>query len=314
MPQQISHHYVTLNTHTFHYASCGEPDRPLLLFVHGFPECWLAWQAQLTSFGQRYHAVALDTRGVNESSGPAQTDGYRMGHLVDDLRALMDHLGHEQCVPVGHDWGGAIACAFAIAHPDRLRGLVNDQHSASGGVFSGNSQTVPDQQAASAYIRLFVKEGSDAAVCANDFEYLRGFILNGGDYDSLPPWFDDALQAGYRHMWSTPGSVLAGLSYYRAAVPRQTDNHSTEPARLAIQANALTVNVPALVIWGERDRLLLTGCLDGAEQYFTDLRIERIPEGSHWGRARAWAAREPVDRRVSRRLHASVRGELESEA
>ncbi|WP_322033880.1 alpha/beta hydrolase [Paraburkholderia sp. J76] len=281
MPAPIQHHYVTINTHSFHYASCGAPDRPLLLFVHGFPECWRAWQAQLAWFGQDYHAVALDTRGVNESGGPAQTGGYRMPHLVDDLRALMDHLGHEQCVLVGHDWGGAIACAFALAHPERLRGLVmiNIPHPA---IFQRELATNPAQQAASAYIRLFVQEGSEAQVCANDFEYLRGFIVKGGNYESLPSWFDDTLQAEYRHMWSRPGSVRAGLSYYRAAVPHQSGRDSTQPEQLAIAAHALTVQVPTLVIWGEQDKLLLPGCLDGAEQYFAQLCIERIPEGSHW--------------------------------
>ena len=59
-----------------HYASAGEPGKPLMLFVHGFPEFWYEWEAQLAEFGQTHYAVAPDLRGFNLSSKPAEVDAY----------------------------------------------------------------------------------------------------------------------------------------------------------------------------------------------------------------------------------------------
>lgn len=105
----IRHHFAQVNGLRVHYASCGEPDRPLMLFVHGFPEFWREWQAQLMHFGRGWHAVAPDMRGINETEKPVDVKDYRVRHMVEDLRALIEHLGHVRCVLVGHDWGGAFA-------------------------------------------------------------------------------------------------------------------------------------------------------------------------------------------------------------
>lgn len=281
MSPPIEHHYVKLNGYTVHYASCGEPDRPLLLFVHGFPESWLAWRGMLQSFGLHYHAVALDTRGINESSGPEEVRGYRAGQMVNDLVALLDHLHHDKCILIGHDWGGAIACAFAIAHPQRLHGLImiNAVHPA---VYRRELAENATQQAASAYMNFFIGDGADAEVCAHNHAYLRSMFTESEQSDTPPSWFDDALQTEYQRAWSQPGSVRAGLSYYRASPLHPAIDDDPGAQGVVFDDAALTVSVRTLVIWGERDRFLLTGCLNGLQKYIPDLRIERIAEGSHW--------------------------------
>ncbi len=274
----IEHHHVKLNGLAMHFASCGERGQPLLLFVHGFPESWQAWQHQLEAFGGHYHAVALDTRGINESTGPTEVKEYRVGRILADLVALLDHLGYERCVMVGHDWGGAIACAFALAHPGRLHGLImiNAVHPA---VYRRELVENPAQQAASAYMNFFITDGATETLCANDFALLFDMFREQG---KLPAWLDTPEQDNYRRAWSQPGSVRAGLDYYRAsplhpAMPGDAGANAVE-----FPAAAMVVSVPTLVVWGEQDRFLLTGCLDGLRDYVPDLRVERIPEGSHW--------------------------------
>ncbi|MFM0161208.1 alpha/beta hydrolase [Paraburkholderia sediminicola] len=281
MSSQIEHHYVTLNGYTAHFASCGASDRPLLLFVHGFPESWLAWRGMLQSFGQYYHAVALDTRGINESSGPEDVRGYRAGQMVKDLVALLDHLGHEKCILIGHDWGGAIACAFAIAYPQRLHGLVmiNAVHPA---VYRRELTENAAQKAASAYMNFFIGDGAEAALSAHNHAYLRSMFTEGGQSDALPPWFDAAAQEEYQRTWSQPGSIRAGLSYYRASPLHPASGEDPGAQAVIFDDAAMTVSVRTLVIWGERDRFLLTGCLNGLQKYIPDLHIERIADGSHW--------------------------------
>src|SRR5437764_914552 len=97
-----------------HYASAGERGRPLVLFVHGFPEFWYAWRDQLAEFGTDFFAVAPDLRGFNLSDMPADLAAYKARHIVDDLRLLIADLGYERCIMVAHDWGGAVAWNFAI--------------------------------------------------------------------------------------------------------------------------------------------------------------------------------------------------------
>ncbi|RPH58428.1 MAG: alpha/beta fold hydrolase, partial [Burkholderiales bacterium] len=83
-----------------HYASCGEPGAPLMVFLHGFPEFWYAWRAVLPAFGDRFHAVAPDLRGYNLSDKPADLRAYHARALVADIDALVRGLGHERCVLV----------------------------------------------------------------------------------------------------------------------------------------------------------------------------------------------------------------------
>jgi len=65
-----------------HFASAGTRGRPLLLFLHGFPEAWFAWEAQLEEFGAEYYAVAVDLRGFNRSSKPKDVEAYRPRKIV----------------------------------------------------------------------------------------------------------------------------------------------------------------------------------------------------------------------------------------
>lgn len=103
---EFEHHYAVVNGIRLHYAAAGDPGKPLMLFVHGFPEFWYAWHEQLREFSRDYRAVALDMRGYNLSDKPAEVKAYRAKHLVEDLRQLIAHLGHQDCVLVAHDWGG----------------------------------------------------------------------------------------------------------------------------------------------------------------------------------------------------------------
>ena len=125
-----------------------------MLFLHGFPEFWYEWRKQLPEFATDHFAVAPDMRGYNLSSKPAEVEQYAMPHLVEDVRSLAEHLGYGKFVLVGHDWGGAVAWAFAIQHPGSLEKLVivNAPHP---GVFSKLLRENLAQQQASQYMVEF---------------------------------------------------------------------------------------------------------------------------------------------------------------
>lgn len=92
---------------------------PLVLLVHGFPESWYSWRHQLPALAAAgYRAVAIDVRGYGRSSRPSAVEAYRMLDLVADNVAIVEALGEESAVIVGHDWGATIAATSALLRPD----------------------------------------------------------------------------------------------------------------------------------------------------------------------------------------------------
>ncbi|HEY0878686.1 MAG TPA: alpha/beta fold hydrolase [Zeimonas sp.] len=256
-----------------HYASCGNERGPLLLMLHGFPEGWFAWRGIMPAFAQRFHVVAPDLRGYGRSDKPEGVDEYRAAKLVADLDALVDALGHERCVLVGHDWGGALAWAFAIAHPRRIERLVilNAPHPVP---FAQALADDARQQAASAYMNWLRRPGSEDVLARDDFARLDAMLAS-------PVVRDDRRRAEYHEAWRTPGALAAAVNYYRAS-PLHPPAEGERAAPLALDASRFVVHVPTLVLWGERDTALLPSLLDGLDRVVPALRVVRLPQATHW--------------------------------
>ncbi|PYM91169.1 MAG: alpha/beta hydrolase [Candidatus Rokuibacteriota bacterium] len=270
----MDHAYADVNGVHLHYVTEGRG--PLIVFVHGFPEFWYAWRDQLREFGRDHQAVAPDMRGYNLSAKPADVAQYRVANMVEDLRALAARLGHPRFVLVGHDWGGVVAWAFAIAHPQRLEKLVivNAPHPA---IFEREIRRNPAQQSASRYMLVFRSPEAEAILAANDHARLVEMFER-----ELGPRFTAADRAAYREAWSQPGALTGGLNYYRAAGVGPPSGEGDPARSFGADPSRLIVRVPTLVIWGEQDRALLTGNLDGLEKFVPDLTVRRVPDGSHW--------------------------------
>jgi pimeloyl-ACP methyl ester carboxylesterase len=279
----LKHKYVKVNGIRLHCVTAGKG--PLILFLHGFPEFWYAWKNQLDEFGKKYLAIAPDLRGYNLSDKPGELDQYRMSHLVEDIRALADRFSRQKkFLLVGHDWGGAVAWSFAIAHPDRLEKLViiNAPHP---GVFSRLLSSDPAQQNASQYMLMFRSAQAEKALSDNNHALLVNAVLAAGLRNGT---FTEEEKAAYLKAWSQPGALTGGLNYYRAnrvgpPGPTQgSDSKGSSTGNFAVDPTTLMVRVPTLVIWGEKDTALLTQNLDGLDQYVPQLIVKRVPEGSHW--------------------------------
>ena len=268
------HEYAKVNGVRLHYVTQGKG--PLIIFLHGFPEFWYEWKNQLPEFAKDHRVVAPDMRGYNLSEKPAGVDRYQMQDLVEDVRALADHLGYKKFMLVGHDWGGGVAWSFAIAHPEYLDKLVivNCPHPA---ILARELAENPAQQKASQYMLLFRSPQAEQTLSANNYAALVDGVLGDGLKSGV---FTEADKQAYIEAWSQPGALTGGLNYYRAANlgPPSPDS----PAAPAADASSMIVKVPTLVIWGEKDTALLTGNLDGMDKFVPNLTVKRIPEGSHW--------------------------------
>jgi len=274
----LTQQYALLNDVRLHYVLSGKGK--LILFVHGFPEFWYEWMNQLVEFGQDYQAVALDMRGYNLSSKPEDVEQYQMKYLVEDLRALAEHLGHKKFILVGHDWGGAVAWAFPLVYPELLEKLViiNAPHP---GVFERELRQNPAQQKASQYMLMFRSPQAEDILSADNYSELYKIVLEEGLKQGH---FTEEDHRAYLEAWSQPGALTGGLNYYRASrvAPPSPIKDGQSSEKPATDPSRFIIKIPTLVIWGEKDQALLTGNLQGLEQFIPDLTIKRIPDSSHW--------------------------------
>jgi pimeloyl-ACP methyl ester carboxylesterase len=226
--------------------------------------------------------VAFDLRGHNLSDKPEGVEAYRVKPLLEDLRQLIEYLqagrSDKSCILVAHDWGGAIAWTFAAAYPQYVKKLVtiNAPHTIP---FARALASDPEQQAASSYMLLLRQPKAERVMAEDNCErLLRMFSRTADGHCAL----SDSEIPLYREAWSQPGALTCALNLYRASPLYPPTPEDPGAAALKLDTAALTVRVPTLVIWGEADAALGTVLLDGLEELVPDLRIRRIPEGSHW--------------------------------
>lgn len=282
-PVRDGQHAQLPNGIRLHYACAGDPSKPLMLFVHGFPEAWFEWEEQLAAFGQDHFAVAPDLRGFNLSSKPPEVEQYRADRIAEDLRLLIGALGHTRATVVAHDWGGAVAWTLAIIAPQCVERLVivNSPHPY---LFARALLQDPAQQKASAYMNWFRKPGTEALLAQDDFKNLD-MAFHGPDGPAA--WYTPERRARYHAMWSTPGeagshALTGGLNYYRATPLHPPTQQEPGPDLSRMKREDFTVRVPTRVIWGEADTALLPGLLDGLDELVPDLRVTRVPGAGHW--------------------------------
>jgi pimeloyl-ACP methyl ester carboxylesterase len=297
-PQMIRHEFADVNGVRLHYAiarpdelatsvragGTNANDAKLIVFLHGFPEFWYAWRKQLEEFGRDFTAVAPDMRGYNLSSKPAAVEEYGVAKLVGDVRALIEHISRAHhlrastCYLVGHDWGGIVAWCVAMAFPEIVAKLVivNAPHPK---IFARELRENPAQQEASQYMLVFRSPQAEGMMSANQFALMQESILGEGIRQG---YISEADRAAYVEAWSQPGALTGGLNYYRAAEVGPSTRSGQDAFNLKEEIASFEVKMPTLVIWGEKDPYLLSSSLNGLEKYVPNLKVERIPDATHW--------------------------------
>src|SRR5205085_2127295 len=120
---EIKHRTIDTNGIKMHIAEAGEG--PLVLMLHGFPELWYSWRHQLPALAEAgYHAVAPDVRGYGRTDAPKPIEAYSMKEMTADAVGVLDALGEQTAVVVGHDWGAPMAWNSAVLYPDRFGAVV----------------------------------------------------------------------------------------------------------------------------------------------------------------------------------------------
>ena len=267
----MAHRWVDVHGLRLHCVEAGAG--PLVVLLHGFPEFWYAWRHQIPAVADAgYRVVAPDLRGYNTSDKPPRVRDYRPRVLAQDVADLVVALGAGSAAVVGHDWGGGLAWLLAMQHPERIERLVvlNAPHPIR--LLKGLRN--PRQLRRSWYMLAFQAPWlPERLVAARDFRALRRALRQ---QPTRPGAFTAQDIDRYVVAAAQPGALRAAINYYRAAFR----------ANPLAQAHGLRrVDIPTLIIWGDKDRSLGRELAEPDRDWVPDVRVERIAEASHWVQA-----------------------------
>ena len=295
----FTHKFVDTNGIRMHVAEAGS-GYPVVL-CHGFPELWYSWRHQMRALADAgFRAIAPDQRGYGETTCPQPIEAYTQRNLVADLTGMLDALGLEHAVVVGHDWGGAVAWNAAMMAPARFTHVI--------GVNTPFFQRAPMKptdlmrlmaQGNFHYILYFQDPGVAEAELERDVRRsLRGFYqgasdlvaitdktappgvwgpAGGGILDRLPDrpqgkFLPDSDFEVFVKAFEKTG-FRGGLNWYRC-IDRSWEESAGQEQR---------VNQPALMITAELDPVLRPELCNGMEAFVPNLRKTVLVKGSgHW--------------------------------
>jgi len=256
LDSRVEHGYADSNGVKIHYASVGHG--PLMVMIHGFPDFWYTWRAQMEALSDKFQCVAIDQRGYNLSDKPKGVDNYSVRLLVGDVAAVIKSLGQEKAIVVGHDWGGLVAWQFGLHMPqmtDRLI-ILNLPHPRG---LNRELAHNPQQQKNSQYARDF--QQPDAASKLTP-EQLAFWVKDPG---ARTRYIEAFKRSDFEAM----------LNYYKRNYPREPYTEDTSPVTKA--------QVPVLMIHGLDDKALLPGALNNTWDWLDkDFTLVTIPGAGHF--------------------------------
>jgi len=273
-------HGITLSC-----RSAGERGRPLMMFLHGFPEAAFIWDELMAHFARPenggFRCVAPNLRGFERSSAPREVEAYKAPLMIEDVMALAARESADGRIHtlVAHDWGGAFGWGAAQAHPDRVQRLViiNSPHP---GTFARELRENPAQQQASTYMNFLARPDAEALLAADDYKRMWPFFTLMGAGPDRFGWLTDAVKDQYRAVWSQ--GLTGACNLYRVTPLKPPLPGGSVDAIPVPPRERLIVNVPTLVLWALDDAALLPGLLEGLEDYVPRLEVKKLPGATHW--------------------------------
>jgi epoxide hydrolase 4 len=254
--EHVTHGYANNRGVNIHYASLGSGS--LIVMIHGFPDFWYTWRHQMLALASTYQVVAIDQRGYNLSDKPVGAENYAVAHLVSDVQTVIEHLGRQQAIIIGHDWGGMVAWQFAIHLPAFTEKLIvlNLPHPRALVRELANN---PQQQKNSQYARDFQQEGAHRYMSA----------------ERLVEWVTDPVESEKYVQAMQRSDFEAMLNYYKQNYPREPYREDLSPV-VKIQCSVLQIH-------GLNDTFLLSGGLNGTWEWIEkDYTLTTIPGAGHF--------------------------------
>jgi pimeloyl-ACP methyl ester carboxylesterase len=258
------------------FATLEEGEGPLVLCLHGFPDHHRSFRHQLPVLAAAgYRAIAPAMRGY-APTGPAPDGRYQSAALAEDAVALIDALGYDEAIVLGHDWGALAAYGAALAAPQRITKLVTAAVP-YGAQITSAFMTSYAQQRRSWYMFFFQTPFADVALAHDDFAFLEHLWR-----DWSPGWrWPVEEMAALKETFRQPGTAAAALGYYRAMLnpALQAPELATLQGRMMLEP----IEVPTMMLHGADDGCMGAELVQGMDAFFPrGLRVEIVPGTGHF--------------------------------
>ena len=259
----ISFETIPVTRLHLHTALAGPVDGEPVILLHGFPEAWFGWEAQigpLTEAG--FRVIAPDQRGYNLSDKPQEVSNYAMEILVQDILGLADSLGFQRFHLAGHDFGAMVSWNLARYFPFRLKSLAiaNVPYPA---VFWEFLRRNPSQMLRSWYAFFFqLPKFPERIMKLNNWHAL---------ISAMPNDLTEAERDRYRDAWNQPGAMTGMIRWYRA-LRRQGGQ----------TAGSSQIQVPTLILWGQQDVHISYEMAPLSAEFCENGRLVTFEDASHW--------------------------------
>jgi pimeloyl-ACP methyl ester carboxylesterase len=253
----VRHDYLDVRGLRTHVALAGAEDAPPVMLVHGWPQNWWSWREVIPALARRFRVIAPDLRGHGWTEAPKA--GYEKEQLTCDLLAVIDALGLEQVIWVGHDWGGWTGFLAAICAPERLRRML--------ALCIPHPWTAPDPRRVAAMLGYQVPISLPLVGPRVAAPMVRQILQTGRGGDRLQP-VDVARFADH-----VPAEVTVGM--YRTFLTREV-----VPIARGRYADAI-LRVPTTLIVGARDPVT-KGIEAGPVRGQARLQVRQLAGVAHW--------------------------------
>ena len=259
---------VETNGIRLHVVQAGPADGPPVLLLHGFPEFWWTWHAQLKALAQAgFRVIVPDLRGFGRSDKPPRIEDYRSEERQADIVGLLDALGHKSVYLAGHDFGGFVAWNLAIRHPERVRKLVvfNVAHPE---VYRSPPPPEPGHETTNWFRTFFQLPWLPELALRSGDWYLLGRSLIES---SRPGSFAEPALSYYKSAWAYENAMHTMLAWYRASF--------RYPADLPDDSR---VRAPTRIVWGSLDRYNDPLLAAPSLPHCLDAKLVRFEDAGHW--------------------------------
>ncbi|CAK1551971.1 unnamed protein product [Leptosia nina] len=257
------HKYIKANNVKLHYVESGDPSRPLMIFIHGFPEFWYSWRYQLVEFQKDYWCIAIDMRGYGDSERPEDVSSYKLPTLAEDIRDLVRQLGREKCIIVSHDWGGLVACRYRDLYPETLQGLVvlgSTAHEAWADALWNNDE----QRKMSWYVFLFRMPIVPELMLQTTEIFEKSMLIEG------KPTVDLQDIECFKYWFSKQGAFTPPINFYRANFTLQVEKKVHQE------------NIPFLFAHGVNERFLGQKLTENMKEIYKFIEITKVEDSGHF--------------------------------